>query len=173
MTFDSDSYLGSTSRRRLLRAAPGSLAFALAGGLLGGARVASAQALTEGAVPQVDRLAVRVVTDSYHHAFEPTRTLRDLRIQRYAFGLRKDAEPRTLLNEWGLSLHLESARGPEQRQVLIDFGYTAPTLNNNLELLGIELSKSSAVSYGGDENKKFFALVENLTRIIAVPPIKF
>jgi hypothetical protein len=23
--------------------------------------------------PEVDRLAIRVVTDSYHHAFEPTR----------------------------------------------------------------------------------------------------
>jgi len=159
MTLESDSYLGSTSRRRLLRAAPGSLAFALAGGLFGGARVASAQALTEGSVPQVDRLAVRVVTDSYHHAFEPTRALRDLRIQRYAFGLRKDAEPRTLLNEWGLSLHLESARGSEQRQVLIDFGYTAPTLNNNLDLLGIDVGRLDALLLSHGHYDHFGGLV--------------
>lgn len=133
-----DDHLGSAERRRLLRATPGSIAFALAGGLLGPGRIASAQPLQSGTVPQVDRLSVRVVTDSYHHAFEPTRTLRDLRIERYAFGLKKDAPPRTLLNEWGLSLYLESARGAELKRVLIDFGYTAPTLLNNLELLGID-----------------------------------
>jgi len=159
MSHDRNNYLGSPARRRLLRATPGSLAWALAGGLLGGARVATAQPVAEGAVPQVDRLAVRVVTDSYHHAFEPTRTLRDLRIQRYAFGLRKDAEPRTLLNEWGLSLHLESARGSEQRQVLIDFGYTAPTLNHNLELLGIVAGRLDALVLSHGHYDHFGGLV--------------
>jgi len=45
-----DSYLGSPGRRRILRAGTGSVIGALAGGLLGSSRVASAQPLT-GPVP--------------------------------------------------------------------------------------------------------------------------
>ncbi len=141
---DQDDYLASPRRRSLLRVAPGSMLWTLAGGLAGCANVVSAQPLT-GTPPQVDRLAVRVVTDSYHHAFEPTRTLRDLQVQRYAFGLSKTAAPRTLQNEWGLSLHIESVRGNDKRQVLIDFGYTPETLNNNLELLGIDPGQLDAL----------------------------
>ncbi|MFO1327943.1 MAG: MBL fold metallo-hydrolase [Rubrivivax sp.] len=155
----SDEHLGSAARRRLLRASPASLAFALAGGLLGPGRLASAQPLQPGAVPVVDRLAVRVVTDSYHHAFEPGRTLRDLRIERYAFGLRKDAPPRTLANEWGLSLYLESQRAAEQRRVLIDFGYTAPTLLNNLDLLGIDVGRLDALVLSHGHYDHFGGLV--------------
>jgi 7,8-dihydropterin-6-yl-methyl-4-(beta-D-ribofuranosyl)aminobenzene 5'-phosphate synthase len=154
-----NQYLGNATRRRLLKAAPGSLIWTLAGGLLGPSGLVQAQPVADGAVPQVDRLAVRVVTDSYHHAFEPTKTVRDLRIQRYAFGLRKDAAPRTLLNEWGLSLHLESARGSEQRQVLVDFGYTADTLNNNLELLGIDVGRLDALVLSHGHYDHFGGLV--------------
>lgn len=152
-------YLGSPARRRLLRAAPGSLAWTLAGGLLGAGGMVSAQPLADGAAPQVDRLSIRVVTDSYHHAFEPSRTLRDLRVWRHAFSLKKDAPPRTLLNEWGLSLHLESARGSEMRQVLIDFGYTAETLNNNLELLAIDPARLDAVVLSHGHYDHFGGLV--------------
>ncbi len=53
--------------------------------------------------------------------------------------------PRTLQNEWGLSLHVESARGSETRQVQIDFGFTADTLNNNIELMGVDTSKIDAL----------------------------
>jgi 7,8-dihydropterin-6-yl-methyl-4-(beta-D-ribofuranosyl)aminobenzene 5'-phosphate synthase len=108
-------------------------------------RPARAQALS-GPVPEVDSVAVRVVTDSYHHAFEPSRKVGDMAIQRYAFALAKDRPPRKALqNEWGLSLHLESRRGADTRQVLIDFGYTPETLNNNLELLGIDTGSLDAL----------------------------
>jgi 7,8-dihydropterin-6-yl-methyl-4-(beta-D-ribofuranosyl)aminobenzene 5'-phosphate synthase len=92
-----------------------------------------------GPVPEVDRVAVRVVTDSYHHAFEPSRKTGDLEIVRYAFDLAPDRAPqRALQNEWGLALHCQSWQGTESRQVLIDFGYTPETLNNNLALLRID-----------------------------------
>jgi len=145
MSTPTDRYLGSASRRRLLRSAPGSITWALAGGLLGSGRVASAQPVPSGGVPVVDRLSVRVVTDAYHHAFEPSRTVGDLRIDRVGTTLSKTANPRTLQNEWGLSLHLESARGDEQRQVLVDFGFTGATLNGNLALLGIDPAKLDAL----------------------------
>jgi 7,8-dihydropterin-6-yl-methyl-4-(beta-D-ribofuranosyl)aminobenzene 5'-phosphate synthase len=53
--------------------------------------------------------------------------------------------PRTLQNEWGLALHLESSRGGETRQVLADFGFTADTFNNNIALLGIDPAKLDAL----------------------------
>jgi len=96
-------------------------------------------------VPEVDRLSVRVVTDSYHHAFEPSRDLGGVAIERFSFPFSPKPPRRTLQNEWGLSLHVESRRGAESRQVLVDFGYTAETLNNNLRLLGVDPAKLDAL----------------------------
>jgi 7,8-dihydropterin-6-yl-methyl-4-(beta-D-ribofuranosyl)aminobenzene 5'-phosphate synthase len=55
-----------------------------------------------------------------------------------------------LLSEFGLSMHLETQRGNETRNVLIDFGYSSPTLLNNLDILGIDPAKldSMVLSYG-------------------------
>ena len=145
MSTDDRSYLGSSTRRRLLGATPGSLLWALAGGLGAGAQMATAQPLQAGAVPEVDRLAVRVVTDSYHHAFEASRTVGDVRLDRVGNFLKPNAQPRTLLNEWGLSLHLQSSRGAEQRQMLIDFGFNPLTLNNNLDILGVDPAQLDAL----------------------------
>ncbi len=158
-TNEQGDYLASPRRRSLLRAAPGSMLWALAGGLASRANIVSAQALA-GGPPEIDQLAIRVVTDSYHHAFEPTRRLRDLQVQRYAFGLSKSgAAPRTLQNEWGLSLHVESKRNSEKRQVLIDFGYTPETLNNNLELLGIDPAQLDALVLSHGHYDHFGGLV--------------
>ena len=137
------TYLGRLSRRELLRTGG---AFGLLSTLLPGAvRPARAQPLS-GEVPVVDSVSVRVVTDSYHHAFEPSRRIGDMSVQRFAFALSKDRPPsRALQNEWGLSLHLESKRGDETRQILIDFGYTPETLNNNLALLGVDPARLDAL----------------------------
>jgi len=134
-------YLGSLRRRAVLATAAG---FGLAGGLFSGLRVASAQPVS-GPVPVVDRLAVRVVTDSYQHALEPSGRVGDVAVARAMFGLSPERPPRTLQNEWALALHLESARGAEVRQVLMDFGWTAGTLNNNLELLQIDPARLDAL----------------------------
>lgn len=139
-----NAYLGKARRRDLLGAAAVTALGSVFGGLLSGIKVARAQTLT-GTVPEVDWLAVRVVTDSYHHAFEPSRNVADLQIQRFAFALSKQPPSRALLNEWGLAMHAESRRGSETRQFLIDFGYTPETLNNNLALLGIDASKLDAL----------------------------
>jgi 7,8-dihydropterin-6-yl-methyl-4-(beta-D-ribofuranosyl)aminobenzene 5'-phosphate synthase len=138
-----DQYLGSLSRRRLLAAAMGATGLGLSGGVFSGSRVDSAPPLT-GAPPEVDRLSVRVVTDSYHHLFEASGKFGDVTVQRYARPPSMEA-PRTLQNEWGLALHLESARGAETRQTLVDFGFTPETLNANLALLGIDPARLDAM----------------------------
>ena len=42
------------------------------------------------------------------------------------------------VSEFGLCIHAESRRGSETRQLLMDFGFTAEALNNNLDLLAID-----------------------------------
>jgi 7,8-dihydropterin-6-yl-methyl-4-(beta-D-ribofuranosyl)aminobenzene 5'-phosphate synthase len=138
-----DDYLGKLSRRRLLAAAMGAGGLGLAGGVFSAARIDAATPL-KGAPPEVDRLSVRVVTDSYHHLFEPSGKFGEVTVQRYARPPSKEM-PRTLQNEWGLSMHVESARGVETRQVLIDFGFTPETLNANLALLGLDPAKLDAM----------------------------
>ncbi|MEK7438856.1 MAG: MBL fold metallo-hydrolase [Pseudomonadota bacterium] len=137
-----NDYLGSSERRGLMAAmGPGGLG--LAGGVFSNLRVAQAQALT-GTPPEVERLSVQVVTDSYHHLFLPSGAFGEVAVQHWARPA-TSAPPRTLQNEWGLALHLQSARGAETRQVLVDFGFTGDTLNNNLELLGIDAAKLDAM----------------------------
>jgi 7,8-dihydropterin-6-yl-methyl-4-(beta-D-ribofuranosyl)aminobenzene 5'-phosphate synthase len=104
----------------------------LVAGLVGGAKPARAQALN-GAAPEVDRLAVRVVTDSYHLALTPNLKVGEVEVQR--FGV--PPAGRSLLGEFGLAMHLESKRGDETRNLLLDFGFTPETFNNNIAMLGI------------------------------------
>lgn len=137
-----NDYLGSTERRRLM-AATGAGGLGLAGGVFSSLSVAPAP-LLEGAPPEVDRLSVQVVTDSYHHLFEAAGTFGEVTVQRWGRPATKDA-PRTLQNEWGLALHLESARGVETRQILVDFGFTGATLNNNLDMLGVDTAQLDAL----------------------------
>jgi 7,8-dihydropterin-6-yl-methyl-4-(beta-D-ribofuranosyl)aminobenzene 5'-phosphate synthase len=154
------SYLGRADRRALLRTGAGSLAMMAAGGLFGG-RVAIARTLDSPAqVPVVDRLSVRVVTDSYHHAFEPSRAYGPVQVQRLGFAVAPRTPPqRTLQNEWGLALHLESARASETRQVLIDFAYTSETLLNNMLLAGIDASKLDAMALSHGHYDHFGGMV--------------
>jgi 7,8-dihydropterin-6-yl-methyl-4-(beta-D-ribofuranosyl)aminobenzene 5'-phosphate synthase len=52
---------------------------------------------------------------------------------------------RTLISEFGLSLHAESKRANETRNLLMDFGFTAQALNNNVDLLAIDTTALDAL----------------------------
>ena len=126
------------SRRGLLCAGGAGFVSALIGTLAGNARTARAQALGS-RVPEVDRVAVRIVIDNQIIQFIPSEKRDGLTIERRTgANLTPDAPPRTALHgEWGLSMHVESQRGEEVRNVLIDFGYTPETLINNMSILKI------------------------------------
>lgn len=126
------SYYSSISRRDVLCAGGSALLSYLVWGLLGGVRPARAETLGA-TVPEVDQLAVRVVTDSYQLAIAPNTRIGTVDVQR--FGM--PAAGKSLLGEFGLAMHLESRRGAETRHMLLDFGFTPETLNNNLAMLGI------------------------------------
>ncbi|MGA8748912.1 MAG: MBL fold metallo-hydrolase [Pseudolabrys sp.] len=99
-----------------------------------------------GGVPVVDTLAVRMITDNIVIQFVPSEKRDGLTIERRSGNTKPDVPPRHILNgEWGLSMHAQSFAGGEERNVLIDFGYTPEVLNNNIAILGIEPSCFDAI----------------------------
>jgi 7,8-dihydropterin-6-yl-methyl-4-(beta-D-ribofuranosyl)aminobenzene 5'-phosphate synthase len=107
--------------------------------LAASSRVAPAKTLGQ-AVPEVDRLAVHIVTDNVVIQFVPAETRDGLTIERFSRGnLAPDRPPRSALNgEWGLAKYAESQQGDETRHVLIDFGYTPGVLLNNMAILKVD-----------------------------------
>jgi 7,8-dihydropterin-6-yl-methyl-4-(beta-D-ribofuranosyl)aminobenzene 5'-phosphate synthase len=109
------------------------------------ARTAPAKMLS-GGVPVVDTLAVRMVTDNIVIQFVPSEKRDGLTIERRSGNTKPDVPPRHILNgEWGLSMHAQSFAADEERNLLIDFGYTPEVLNNNMAILGIEPSCFDAI----------------------------
>ena len=113
--------------------------------LIGRATPARAAAIS-GSVPEVDRVAVRVVVDSYQFAVAPSRKIANVDIEHFGWGISSGKPPEnTLISEFGLSMHVESQRGSETRNVLIDFGFTPGALVNNINLVGIDPAQLDAL----------------------------
>ena len=116
--------------RRDILCSGGSAVFSsLIAALLGDAKPARAQTIS-GSVPEVDRAAIRVVTDNYHFALSPSGRIGDVVVERIVFPLSDKPPGKVLLSEFGLSMHHETQRGNETRSVLIDFGYSSPPIYN-------------------------------------------
>jgi 7,8-dihydropterin-6-yl-methyl-4-(beta-D-ribofuranosyl)aminobenzene 5'-phosphate synthase len=113
--------------------------------------------------PTVDRLAVRVVVDSYQDALVRTARVGQVQVER--FGVLAGAGlGRHIHNEFGLSLHLESLRADETRTVLLDFGFTPTALFNNLDLLAIDTGALDALVVSHGHFDHFGGLVPLLRR---------
>lgn len=99
-------------------------------------------------VPVVDSLAVRVITDS---SYDTPRVGESklVKVKRTPFTAARDPR-KTFHNEWGLALALESRKGAETRHILLDFGWTPAALLNNLEIMGVDGTRTEAmiVSHG-------------------------
>ena len=125
-------------RRDALCAGGAAALGAMLAALLGGSKPVRAAGIA-GPAPEVDRLAVRVVIDSYQFAVAPSKSLGEVDVQHFGWGISDDRPPdRTLISEFGLSMHAESQRGAETRHILMDFGFTSQALVNNVDLLGID-----------------------------------
>lgn len=145
-------------RRDVLCAGGAAVFGAIVTSLLGGAKPARAATIS-GSVPEVDRLAIRVVVDSYQIAVAPSIKKDDVDVQRFGWGL-SDAPPsKTIISEFGLSMHAESQRGGEVRNVLVDFGFTPEALNNNMALLGIDAATLDALMLSHGHYDHFGGLV--------------
>ena len=149
----------SLSRRKLLRAGGVGFVSALVSTMVGIGRTAQAKTLT-GEVPEVDRLSVRIVSDIMVRRNVPSQKLEGLTIERAPPNEIPDAPPRaTLVGEWGLSMHAESQRRDEVRNILVDFGYNPVTLLNNMEILKIAPEKFDALVLSHGHYDHFGGLV--------------
>jgi 7,8-dihydropterin-6-yl-methyl-4-(beta-D-ribofuranosyl)aminobenzene 5'-phosphate synthase len=158
-------FWGEGVRRRDVLCAGGAGAFAaIIHTLLGTAEAVRAEGIAA-SVPEVDSLTIHVVTDSYQFAVAPSRSVPGVEVQHFGWGISPGRAPdRTLLSEFGLSLHAESRRGPESRRVLIDFGFTPQALNNNIDLLGVQASQLDALVLSHGHYDHFGGLVGFLRR---------
>ena len=145
--------------RRATLCGGGAVAFStLLASLLGGTKPARAQ-LMRGEVPEVDRVAVRVVIDSYQIAVAPSIKAGDVEIRRFGWPLGPQAPGKALISEFGLAMHIESQSGTMSRQTLVDFGYTPQALNSNAEILGIDPAALDALVLSHGHYDHFGGLV--------------
>ena len=95
-------------------------------------------------MPVVDRVVVEEITDGSHDIFLRGAELPGLSVQRVgpaAFA----GQGRTLNSEWGLALNIQSRKGGETRNYLLDFGFTPTVYLNNLDLLKIDTAAIDAL----------------------------
>jgi 7,8-dihydropterin-6-yl-methyl-4-(beta-D-ribofuranosyl)aminobenzene 5'-phosphate synthase len=110
---------------------------------LGFARSAFSQSARLSSVPTVDSLTVRVLTDS---SYDTPRVGTSKWVKTRRAGLVSPVDvTKTLHNEWGLALALESRAGGDARQILLDFGYTPNALLNNMEIMRVDGAKTQAL----------------------------
>ena len=146
--------------RRQALCGGGVLAFGtLLASLLGEGRPARAQMLT-GEVPEVDRVAVRVVVDCYQIAVAPSTKAGSVEINRFGWPLGPQPPGKALVSEFGLSMHVRSrdANGAT-RQTLVDFGYTPEALITNTALLGVDPAALDALVLSHGHYDHFGGLV--------------
>ena len=130
-------------RRDFLKASAAIAAASAAGGF-GCVEIARAAPIQP---PTVDQVAIRVLVDGSYNLFLRPGQVNNVKIEPAP---RQNDFRRTLHNQWGLSLLVESKSGADQRTVMVDFGYTPDALVNNMEMVGVDPKKIEAliVSHG-------------------------
>jgi 7,8-dihydropterin-6-yl-methyl-4-(beta-D-ribofuranosyl)aminobenzene 5'-phosphate synthase len=119
-------------------------------------------------VPTVDSLTIRVITDS---SYDTPRAGGNKWVKVRRSGLVSPTDYRkTLHNEWGLSLALESRIGNDTRHLLLDFGYTQNALLNNLEIMGVDGAKIQGLIMSHGHYDHFGGLIGFLEKFRAQLP---
>jgi 7,8-dihydropterin-6-yl-methyl-4-(beta-D-ribofuranosyl)aminobenzene 5'-phosphate synthase len=93
-------------------------------------------------VPTVERLVLTNVVDNVYDVFAKGGELPGLFVQRAPLALGGGTPLRA---EHGLAFHLESTRGDERREVLLDFSFTDEVLFENYRALGVDPARADAL----------------------------
>jgi 7,8-dihydropterin-6-yl-methyl-4-(beta-D-ribofuranosyl)aminobenzene 5'-phosphate synthase len=104
-------------------------------------------------IPTTDRLVVTNLVDNIYDIFAKGGKIGNLTITRNTLPHPHGSEV-SLLSEHGLAFHLESFRGTEKKQILLDFALTPGTLTNNFKGLKIDPATADAliISHGHDDH---------------------
>src|SRR5215472_13678736 len=115
------------------------------------------------APPVVDRLTVRVVVDNAQDVTAKSGTVGNIEVQRVGWGLGPNFG-KELHSEFGLGFHLESQRGGETRNYLLDYGASPIAELNNLDILKINVASIDALILSHGHFDHFAGLVPLLVR---------
>ncbi len=126
---------------------------AVAGGtiFLGGmsrfSRLLSSAAEKE--IPSVDRLVMTNLVDNVYDVFAKGGKIGDVMVQRHTVPFPYGSDV-MLLSEHGLAYHLQSFRGSEQKEILLDFALTGRSFTNNYQGLKVDPTRADAliISHG-------------------------
>jgi 7,8-dihydropterin-6-yl-methyl-4-(beta-D-ribofuranosyl)aminobenzene 5'-phosphate synthase len=122
----------------------------------------------DGPPPVVDRLAVLSIVDNSHDIFLKSTTVGEpavkCEIQRNGLGLGPKLTTQQLQSEFGLGFHLESTRGGETRNYLLDYGLSKTAEVDNLAFLKIDPATIDALILSHGHYDHFGGLVPFLAR---------
>lgn len=152
-------------RRDVLRGTAALAGLALTGGLLSRKRALAASLQ----VPTIDKLSMQVLLDSSHDIFMRPSEVKGVAHQPPGAGRGADYR-RTLHNQWGLSLYLQSEIGGAQRTLMLDFGYSPEALVNNIEILKVDPSRIEALIVSHGHYDHFGGLLGFLSKYRSVLP---
>jgi 7,8-dihydropterin-6-yl-methyl-4-(beta-D-ribofuranosyl)aminobenzene 5'-phosphate synthase len=113
-------------------------------------RLALAQSST---MPTVDRLVLTTAVDNVYDNFAKAGQMGQITVQRTGVAY-PVASGSQLLSEHGLAYHLESLRGAERKEILLDFALTERSLLSNFGVLKIDPAVADALilSHGHDDH---------------------
>jgi 7,8-dihydropterin-6-yl-methyl-4-(beta-D-ribofuranosyl)aminobenzene 5'-phosphate synthase len=124
---------------------------AIAGGtvLLGGTGRFGSLLAAPKEVPTVNQLIVTNLVDNIYDIFARGGKMGNVTVTRNTLPFPYGSDV-SLLSEHGLAFHLQSFRGAEQKQILLDFALTPHTLTNNYQGLRVDPAQADAliISHG-------------------------
>lgn len=100
-------------------------------------------------IPTVDRLVMTNLVDNVYDIFSKGGKIGNLAVTRNNLPFPYGSDV-ALLSEHGLAYHLQSFRGAEEKQILLDFALTPRTLTNNCQGLRVDPAQADAliISHG-------------------------
>ncbi|MGH9514807.1 MAG: MBL fold metallo-hydrolase [Terriglobales bacterium] len=100
-------------------------------------------------IPTVDRLVMTNMVDNVYDIFAKGGKIGNIAVTRNNLPFPSGSDV-SLLSEHGLAFHLQSFRGAEEKQILLDFALTPRTLTNNYQGLKVDPAQADAliISHG-------------------------